>query len=157
MAKLKLSTKVTLEIEDENGKAIEKFDVTYRELSNKLQKKVGKDNEVIIEVFNKGQKIGKRINALEAKLQALREMEKTKEISTTANELTALYKKVEPLDIKFDELGGFDKMREASKITFDLCVGGKDKETLIDFIEENSDFAEVLEELAKDAKEQKGK
>ena len=156
MAKLNLSTKVTLDITD-NGKKIDSFEVTYRKPTRKQEKKIGADNKEIIEVFQKGLNLIKRTEVLESKVEALKELGKNEELLKAVNKLETLYKQQSEYDDKFEELGGADKLMEASKLQFNIAVGGKDKDRLAEWIEDNAEYAEVLDTIAKDALEQQGK
>lgn len=155
MAKLILSSKVKLDI-TEDGKVVKTFNVTFRELSRKQQKAIGKDNKEILDIFQKGQSTTKRVEVLEAKLAALGEVEDPKATLSTANKLETIYDEQDKLEEKFEKLGGIEKLLEASTISYDMLVGGKDKAILKEFAESESDYSVVLAALRDDLKEQKG-
>ncbi len=156
MAKINLSTKVKLDITDE-GKVVKSFDITYREPSKKEQKKLGKDNQDILDMFKQSQKLDKRIEIAKSKQFALEQMKgKGKELLNNVNDLEKLYKEKDGIDDRFEALGGFEKLLEASKETFYASIGGKDFDALCSFIEENGDYSDYLEAIAEDAKAKKG-
>ena len=156
MAKISLATAVVLDITD-SGKKITSFKVTYKAPTKKQIKTLGKDNEDILDLFKSNQKLDRRIEATEAKVEALRGIPAlAQELLDTAKELSTMYEKSDANEISFDELGGVDKMLHASKLTFDISINGADKEALAEFIEQNGDYAEYVEVIAKDAQKQKG-
>jgi len=156
MAKISLSIAVNLDITD-SGKVVKTFNLTYRQPSKKEQKQLGKENETILDLFKQSQKIDRRIEAVEVKIEALRSMEnKASELLKSANLLEKLYIQKDEIEDDFEKIGGIDKMLEASKETFSISVGGKDKDELMEFIEENSDYSTFLDAIAEDAKKQKG-
>ena len=154
MAKIQLAVKISVEIED-NSEIIDKFDITYKALSRKQQKQLGKDNKEILDLFDKNQGIEKRISVMEAEIEALKSMDNPAKVIEISKKLEKAYNEQDKMNSKFETLGGVDKLLEASKNTFELSVGGKDKERIVAFIEENSDFASALSEIQKDANEKK--
>ena len=155
MAIVSLATAVKLQIKD-NGKVVKTFNVTYKEPSKKQQKQLGKENKEILDLFKKNQKFDRHINVLLSKQEVLAGMSKDKELLIVLEELEALYAKKDVLEESFEELGGFDKMLEASEETFKISVKGKDIKDLTAFIEDNGDYSEYLEAISEDAKEKKG-
>ena len=155
MAKLQLSNAVTLEIA-EMGKVVDTYKLSYKEPSKKEQKEIGKGNKDILDLFKSSQKLDRRIEVMEAKVEALKELNNAEELLDTAKKLDDLYQARDKIEDDFDKLGGFDKMLEASEVTFGISVGGKDKKRLVEFVEAQSDYATVLTAIAEDAKEQKG-
>ena len=155
MAKISLGTKVKLDFTDE-GKVFKTFNVTYRELGRKQTKSIGKENKDIMDVFTKGQSLVKRSEVLEAKVAALKELNKADDLLSTTNKLDTLYDEQDVIEEKFEELGGIDKLLEASKLTYDLAVGGKDKDILSEFAETESEYSTVLNALKEDAQSQSG-
>ena len=157
MAKIKPSLKVKLDIEDENGVISQSFNVTYRELTRRQSRTINEDSKDIIGLFNDSQSTSKRIESLENKIDALKELGNNKDVVKFTTQLDKLYAVQDKQEDEFEVLGGLDALLDASKATFLLSIGGKDKDGLVDFIEENSDYNTVLEALALDAKEQLGK
>ena len=155
MAKIQLSTAVTLEITD-NGKVVDTFKVTHREPSKKQQRKLGKENKDMPDLFKLSQKLDRRIEVSESKVDALQELGNPKDTLKEINKLELIYIEKDKVEDKFDALGGYDKFLEISQLSFDMQVGGKDKERLAEFIEENSDYGSVLEAIAVDAKAKRG-
>ncbi|MCK5744478.1 MAG: hypothetical protein KAH30_07040 [Caldisericia bacterium] len=156
MAKIQLSTIVKLDI-SEDGKITRSFSVTFREPSKKQQKEIGKENKTILDLFKVSQKLERRIEATEAKVEALKSMDKATELLSTAKKLDDLYSQIDEVETQFDSLGGYDQMMEASKLSFEKAIGGKDKEDLRVFIDEFSDYTTILNAISNDAKEQRGK
>ncbi len=156
MAKVKLSSKAKLEFEV-NGKIENSFDVTYREPSRKQVKIMGKENKEILDLFTKNQTLTKRAAVFETKVDALKALDKPLDTLRATSKLEKIYDEQVILEDKYEALGGIDKLIEASKMTYDLAVGGKDKEALEKFIEEFSDYGTILEALKEDVKEQQGK
>jgi len=156
MAKIVLAHKLKLDMEID-GKIDKSFVVTYRDLSRKQIKQLGKENKKVMDVFNKGQLLTKRADVLEGKLEALREIGNAEEVLKVSTKLEKIYDEQSVLEDNFEELGGVDKLLEAAKINFDISVGGKDKEALAQYTEDFSDFGVILEALKRDVKEQQGK
>ena len=152
MAKIQLAVKIKVDFDDE-GKIIKSFDITYKELHRKQQRILGKENKGILDVFNKNERANKKIKIYEAEVEALQELGESAKVLEVAGKLKKLYDLNEAAEEKFEKLGGVDKLLEASKTTFDIAVGGKDKKAFSEFIEENSDFATALEAIKKDADE----
>lgn len=152
MKKIKLGVKVPLAFEDEDGKIVEKFEVIYRPANKKQRKALGDDNETILKLFSEADTIRKIVSAQEDEVAALKALEgKSKEVAELSGDLRKQYSKLQKIEQKFEENGGFDKLLGASEKNFDLNVHGKDKETLKEFIENNSGFQEVLQEIEKEA------
>ena len=156
MAKIQLNSNVTLDIE-ENGEIKHSFNLTFKELSKKQQKDIGEENEKILDIFKLIQKIDKHINTHEMKAEALKELGNNKDLLTTVKKLDDLYAKKEKLEKDAVTHGGYEKMLEASKITFQNCVSGADVAALEEWIEENSDYGTVLTVISEDARNSKGK
>ena len=156
MASLALSTSVKLDI-TENGKVTKTFNVSFKELTRKQTKKLGKDNKAILDITQTGAGIENRISILRSKMAALEELNKSQEVVKVANILDDLMTRKEDLEEQYETLGGIDKLTEAAEASFDLQVSGKDKEALREFIEENSDYTSVLDVIRKDALEKSGK
>lgn len=156
MAKIQLSTRVTLDI-TENGKVVDTFKISFREPSKRQQREIGKENEEILDLFKKSQSLDRRLEVTEAKVSALKELENAKELLTTAKSLDKLYIDRDNIEDRFIDLGGFEKMLEASRLTFDHAISGEDKDRLRDFIEDQSDYSIIMGAIAEDAKEQRGK
>ena len=157
MAKLKPSLKLNLDILDEDGQTTQTFNVTYRELTRKQTRSINEESKDILELFNESQSTAKRIESLENKIDALKELDNSKEIVKFTTQLDKLYLVQDKQEVTFNKLGGLDALLDATKATFNLAIGGKDKKALVDFIEENTDYATVLDALTEDAKEQMGK
>jgi len=157
MAKMTPRVGIKLDIVDSGKKVLKTFNVDYKEPSRKEQKQLGKENETILDLFKQNQKLDRRVKVTEIKIEALREIDgKSRELLSSVNTLEKLYIQRDEVENNFEELGGVDKMIEASKETFIISVGGKDKDTLSEYIEENGDYSEYLDTIAKDAKNQKG-
>ncbi len=156
MAKFQLDIKVKLEIVSA-GKTIDSFDVTYKELTRKEGKSIGKENKEILELFNKSQLLEKRVTVLEGKIDALKELERPEDVLKTATKLERLYDDQANMEEEFEKLGGLDKLLEASKLSYEASVAGKDKNRLTEFVEAQSDYSTILAALKEDANEQKGK
>jgi hypothetical protein len=135
MATLSLSNKVKLDIK-EDGKVIKTFNVTYRELTRKQSKKLGKDNKEILDIAQKGASLESRISVLSTKMKALEELGRSEEVVKVANTLDTLMSQRDEMEDKYEELGGIDKLTEAAEVSFNLSVGGKDKEALREFTDE---------------------
>jgi hypothetical protein len=157
MAKIQPSLKLKLEIVNEDNKVERIFNVTYKELSKKQEREIGKENKDILDLFKKSQELSKMVKILESEVEAHKELNKPKELLASTKELKKLYLEQDELDSKFEDLGGFDRFIEASKITFESVVTGGDKDALREFAENESDFGQVLTALAEDAKESRGK
>ncbi|MCK5743631.1 MAG: hypothetical protein KAH30_02750 [Caldisericia bacterium] len=155
MAKIQLSNNITLDI-IEGDEKIKSFSITYREPSRKQQRALGEDNKAIIDLFKESQKLDRRLEVMEAKVDALKELEQAKELLSTAKKLDEMYIRRDKIEDQFEEMGGVDKMLEASQLTFDISVGGKDKKILKEFIETSSDYNVILNAIADDAKAQRG-
>lgn len=97
------------------------------------------------------------IATVKAKLEAYTRKKDDDLIIKTSNALDKLRKDKSKLTKEFEEKGGFDQIFSDSKNNFLLCVEGEDKEALIEFIEEYSDYADILKVIAEDAEEQRGK
>lgn len=156
MSKIKLSIKAKIEIED-NGKVVKTFNVNFKELTRKQQKNLGKDNKEILEVFGKSQSLAKKAEALENKMHTLKDKDDKPGLLTVSNKLEVIYDEQDSLEEKFEALGGIDKLYDASKLTYDATVSGKDKASLAEFAENDSEYGVVLQALRDDVKEQKGK
>ncbi len=156
MGNFSLSNKVTLDV-TEGGKKVSSFDVIYREPTRKQMKVIGKENKEVLDLFSKNQKLNKRAEVLEGKLSALRELGKAEEVLSASNKLEKVYDEQTDVEDRFEELGGVDKLIEASKKSFDIAVSGKDLESLRKFTEEQSEYSTVLDALKKDAEGQQGK
>ncbi len=156
MAKMQLDIKVKLDIVA-SGKTVDTFEVTYRELTRKEGRSIGKENKTILDLFNKSQQSTKRVEMLEGKVGAFKEVERPEDVIKASAKLEKLYDEQAEMETKFEELGGLDKLLEASRATYAISVGGKDKDRLEEFIEAQSDYSTVLEALKEDAGEQRGK
>ncbi len=156
MAKLQLSSKVKVDIE-EDGKITRTFSVNFKKLTRKESKKLGKENEEIMESFSKAQSLVKRAEVLEAKMEALKGSNNDNELIKVANKLEAIYNEQDGLEDTFEVLGGLDKLLEASKLTYDASVSGKDKEALAEFAENESEYSIVLQAIDEDLKDKMGK
>ncbi|MCD6433311.1 MAG: hypothetical protein J7L21_04645 [Sulfurimonas sp.] len=152
MAKLQLSQRAKIEVE-EDGKITRTFSVNFKKLTRKESKKLGKDNEDVMDTFNKAQSLVKRAEVLEAKIEALKGSDKKEEIIKVANKLETLYDDQDALEDKFEKIGGVDKLLEASNLSYHASVTGKDKEALAEFAENESSYSEVLQAIDKDIKD----
>jgi hypothetical protein len=150
MAKIILSKKVTLDIVD-NGEKIDSFNVTFKPLNKKQEKELGDDSKKIMDINTNAIRLRRQIELLERKAEALSNVGDDAGVIKISNELEKLYKESDKLEKDFDDLGGFDLLTNASKRTFELAVGGEDKDRLQEWIEENSDYSEVLSAIAEDA------
>ena len=146
---IKLSVKVPV-LFTEDGKEVAKFEVTYRDVSRKDKKKFGKENEEILELSQKLFSSLRRSQALEERKNALVSIGDDKEVADVSKKFLTAMDKLEKIQDRFTELGGEDKLSEAAEMSFDRSIGGKDKDALRVFIEENSDYPEVLEAIRGD-------
>lgn len=156
MAKIQLSHNAKLEIEDD-GNIIKTFSVTFKEPTKKEKKKLGKGHEEIIKVFTDAQSLAKKAEVLESKVAALKELGKSDQLLEATSKLEYIYNNQDDLESKFEELGGFDKLLEASKISYDTSVGGKDKEALAEFAENESSYSDVMDAIRQDIKDSRKK
>jgi len=155
MANINLGVKVTLDIKDED-KIVKSFEVVYREASKKQQKKLGKENKEVLDLFKKNQNLDRRVKVLEDKQEVLKALGEDKALLGVIKELEKLYNAKDEVEDEFETLGGFDKLSEASEETFKIAVTGKDSKELIAFIEENGDYSDYLEAIVKDVEDKKG-
>ncbi|MDM5264679.1 hypothetical protein PF327_10780 [Sulfurovum sp. XTW-4] len=157
MAKIQPSLKLKLDILDEDGKVTKTFNVTYRDLNKRELRKVGESNKEIMDLFSKAKTLASSADTLNKKIEALKDEGDSNGVIKTAEKLEKIYKDQDAIDAKFEELGGYDKLLEASKATFEIAVGGSDKEALAEFAENELDYGQVLDALAEDAKDSRGK
>jgi len=155
MAKLQLSNRVTLDIED-NGKVIKTFKVNLRELTKKEERTLSNKNKKVFDLYNKSTKLEKRLSVFEDKIEAYKELEQFEKVLKETTKLEKLYAEQDEIEAEFEKLGGLDTLTEASKETFDITVSGDEKEGLREWIEGNNDYATILALLKEDAKEKKG-
>ncbi len=156
MAKIQLSTAVTVQIE-RDGEVAETFNVTYKELSKSQQREATKRLKNVTDIFKKNESLSFDIDSLRTNLKALQNMGDDEAVIKTNAKITKIRGEIKKLEMKYEELGGDDIPIAITKNTFDLCVGGADKEALTKFIEESSDYKTVLAAIVGDAKEQMGK
>lgn len=158
MAKLIPSIKTKIEVENENGKVTKTFHVTFKELTRKENKKLGKNNEEILKVFTGSRSLIEKAVTLKAKLTALQEEEGNGlEVIKVADKLESIYDEQDKYEEEFEKLGGMDKLFEASKLVYEASVGGKDKDALAEFTEIESEFSDIIDLLRKDAQSERGK
>jgi len=138
MAKLTLSKNVTLEIDD--GQQVHTFNVTYKELTGKQLKELTEMTKEAMAISSEAEIIDGKIRALEAKAG--------KDVS---DKLVKLYDRKEKLEERFEKIGGADILNRTLKKKFELSVGGADKDRLMEFIEENTDYGTILDAIIKDA------
>jgi len=155
MAKLQLSTKVELNI-TEDGKVIKTFSVTFRDLTKKQERALTDKNKEIFNLYSKSTRVAKKVTLLEDEIEAFKGLEKFEKVITSTKTLKGLYAEQDILEEKFEELGGIDVLSEAAGEKFSLAIGGKDKDDLATWTEENADYAVVLELLEEDAKAKRG-
>jgi type II secretory pathway component HofQ len=108
-------------------------------------------------VFTDAQSLAKKAEVLESKVAALKELGKSDQLLEATSKLEYIYNNQDDLESKFEELGGFDKLLEASKISYDTSVGGKDKEALAEFAENESSYSDVMDAIRQDIKDSRKK
>ena len=155
MAKLQLKTEVSLNIE-ENGKVVKTFTVEYKALSNKQERSLGKQNKEVFALYGKSTKLEKRISLLENEIEAYKELDNFDKVVSVTNTLKKLYTKQEDLEDKFESLGGIDVLTEAAKSKFNLAISGADLEELAKWIDDNSDYATILDLFEQDVQAKRG-
>ena len=157
MAKIKPSLNLDLEFYDANDTVLKSFKVTYKEPTPKESKTLRNESAKILGVFNSQQTEDIKINTLKQKIDSLEELGKDEDVVKFTTKLLSALDAKAKLEVKLDELGGFDAMDKISKDTFMVHIGGKEIDAVIAYIEDNSDFSIVLESLKEDAQGQMGK
>jgi len=152
---IKLSVKVPV-VFLEDKEEVAKFEVTYRDVSRKDKRKFGKENEEIMELSQKLFSSLRRSQTLEERKDALVAIGSHEKIAEASSKFLTALDKLEKIQDRFAELGGEEKLSEAAELSFDRAIGGKDKEALKVFIEENSDYPDVLESIRADVEKIRG-
>jgi len=156
MAKIQLSSKVTLRIEDSEGVELKSFNVTFRELTKKEIRKMTKEQKEMMELMQESSSLGRRILALETKVEAL---DKDKDIVSATNKLEKLYDQADELEEKAKSFGEDEADRIATS-NYNKMVGGEDSEALFEYIQDDNtpiDVSDALEALREDVKVKRGK
>ena len=139
MAKLTLSKNVTLEIDD--GTQLHIFNVTYKELTGKQVKELTKMTKDAIKLSSEAEVLDGKIRALESKEDG----------DSVADKIVSLYEKKQKLEDRFEKMGGVSILNDTLAQKFKLSIGGADKNNLISFIEDHSDYETILSAIIKDA------
>jgi len=153
MAKIQLSHKVKLQIEDDG---VKEYSVTFRKLKKKEAKALGAESEEIINIVSDAKKVEEQIEMLKTKIESLSALGKNDEVIKTSDRLEKLYKKRDAMDDRFNELGGMEAFEDAAKKTLELSLGGDDKESLLEVSEEIG-YSTVLTALQEELNEKQGK
>lgn len=156
MAKIQLSSNVKLEITD-GTTVTHTFNITYKEPSRKQRKEVEGSNVKIYNDFTEIQLMENNIKTLSSKLEAYTRKKNDDLIIKTSNTIEKIRKDKAKLDKAFEDAGGFEVIFSDSKDNFMLCIGGEDKDDLVQFIDDYSDYGDILKAIIEDARQQRGK
>jgi len=158
MAKIRHEIKVTLEFEDADGGEIGRFEITWRELGKKEKRRLSEETKGLFDKAREAASLGEEIRLLEEEKRAYTEMGESAKVVETIEKIRKLRKKVDAIRAEIEADGELDDpMEYLAKKTFDLAVGGKDKERLAAFVDENYDYAEVLDAIRQEAEAAKKK
>jgi len=133
---MKLTLDVPIEVKvEENGKVKETLKITFRYPTKQEEKEFSNLEKEIKGLFKKITKAERELNKLDKKIEYAEKLGDYKKAEKLFDKREEIENELEKLAEDFEAKGGENYPEELSKKSFELLVGGEDKEKLREYAE----------------------
>jgi len=133
---MKLTLDVPIEVKvEEDGKVKEILKVTFRYPTKQEEKEFKAFEKEVKDLFRKITKLDKQLRTLDKKIEYAEKREDFEKAEKLLDEKEKIETKLEKLAEEFEAKGGENYPEEIAKKSFNLLVGGDDKERLKQYAE----------------------
>ena len=148
--KIALNYEIEIDVKKDN-KTIDTFKIWFRELTKDEKKKYDKLVKDFTNLNKKLNKISRKAPVLEQKATAYNNLKKYDKELEALEAIEKLDDELTEAEEQIEALAGDDFVETQAKKSFDLRVGGKDKQKLVD-LAESQGYANILK-MVEEAKE----
>lgn len=154
---MKITLDVPIEVKiAENGEVKETLKVTFRRATKEEEKQFEKIQKEALSLYKKISKLERERNFFLKKMEFAEKAEKFEEAEKWLDKINEIEEKLEKMQEDFEKKGGVNWGEEIAKKTFDLLVGGEDKEKLREYAERLS-YSKIIDLLSKERDKIEGK